>query len=225
MSLLLSYLPSSWLVISHPSYLSLNVYPHPPQHLAKKNVKFLNSYCLWSLTLRLPTHPPLKDYIHILRLVDRSVSLYTFHSIWHVAISQLILVVQIDVLNKDFILSFSTFQKGRVYFIWNSILFHDSYEFFLNRWDKSTNLQVHQGKLIGCSFRLRRGPMINIELFYIAVAKRGVKETGWLDGNLGGNRDEVWELRQITLTLNFLFWEMGKNNPIIGLRCGLNKTP
>lgn len=60
---------------------------------------------------------PHKDYIYILRLVDQSVSPYTFHGIWCVASSQLILIVHVNLLNKDFNLSFSTFQKGQVYFL------------------------------------------------------------------------------------------------------------
>lgn len=40
------------------------------------------------------------------------------------------------------------------------------------------NRQVHQGKLIGCSFRLRRCPTIETELLIVQELREEPKETG-----------------------------------------------
>lgn len=175
------------------------------------------------MSFTLPLPPPART-ICILRLVDRS---FSPSITCHVARTQVILVVHISVLNKYFILSFSTFQKSWVYFIWNSILFHDSYEFFLNRWDKSMNHQVHQGKLIGCSFRLRRCPVTYIELSHMAqwLREEPTTQADWVGlwvelCSRCGNLDK--------LLLHSAFFsekKWGKNNTVIRLRCGLNKKP
>lgn len=108
-NVLASFLPS-FLMGSYFSAIifQLKCITPPTPTFSKEKCKILKF-----LLSMIPNPPPLlptpKDYVYILRLVGRSVSSYTSHSIWHVASSQLILVVQITVLNKDFILSFSTF--------------------------------------------------------------------------------------------------------------------